>query len=411
MTKDFGRVVVVGLGYIGLPTAAILADHGVCTIGVDVSQSVVNSVNRGEVPFVEPGLREVLKRAVEAGKLSATNETPSADAFIVAVPTPFTENRKADLTYIDAAAKSVAPKLQGGELVILESTSPPGTTERLRDVLLAERPDLSAEDVHVAHCPERVLPGKIMHEMLTNDRIIGGISPKAAVAARELYRSFCSGELLLTNARTAELAKLTENSFRDVNIAFANELSLICDKLEVDPWELIELANHHPRVNILQPGPGVGGHCIAVDPWFIVEAAPEESRLIRTARETNDAKPEWVLGRIEQAIEDHDGDATVGLFGLTFKPNIDDLRESPALHILESLAQRHPTTQILAVEPHIEALPAALAAKRNVTLTPTEDALSTAHIGVLLVDHDVFKTVTRTQLGGTKVIDTRGIWQ
>ncbi|MCH8565397.1 UDP-N-acetyl-D-mannosamine dehydrogenase [Nesterenkonia sp. LB17] len=411
MPRNISRVAVIGLGYIGLPTAAILADHGVTTIGMDVSERNVAAINRGEVPFVEPGLREVLQRAVISGTLSATTQTPEADAYIVAVPTPFTETHSADLSYIEAAADGIAAKLTGGELIILESTSPPGATEHLAQRILSARPDLSTADILVAHCPERVLPGKIMEEMITNDRIIGGLTPEAAEAARDLYAAFCKGEFLLTDARTAEMAKLTENSFRDVNIAFANELSVISHKLGIDVWELIELANHHPRVNILQPGPGVGGHCIAVDPWFIVDAAPQDANLIRTARQTNDAKPEWVLGRIEQALESAGTGATVALLGLAFKANIDDLRESPSLHIAEQLAQRAPDAQLLAVEPHIEALPASLAGFGNVELSGLDEALERADVVVLLVDHQVFKELPVSRLADATVIDTRGIWR
>ncbi|GAA1145818.1 UDP-N-acetyl-D-mannosaminuronic acid dehydrogenase [Nesterenkonia lutea] len=371
----------------------------------------MDAVNRGEVPFVEPGLREVLERAVASGQLSAQTATPKADAYIVAVPTPFTDTHSADLSYIEAAAKNVAKVLEGGELIILESTSPPGATEFMRDVILRENPELDDSDLLVAHCPERVLPGKIMEEMITNDRIIGGLTREAAEAARDLYSAFCKGEFLLTDARTAEMAKLTENSFRDVNIAFANELSIISHKLGIDVWEVIELANHHPRVNILQPGPGVGGHCIAVDPWFIVDAAPEQANLIRTARQTNDAKPEWVLGRIEQAMEAAGDSPTVALLGLAFKANIDDLRESPALRIAEQLAQRAPNAEILAVEPHVGELPRSLQSFGNVSLTNLNQALEQADVLVLLVDHDVFKAVPSTQLGDATVIDTRGIWR
>lgn len=411
MMREFSTVGVVGLGYIGLPTATILADHGVKTIGMDVSEQTVNAINRGEVPFVEPGLREVLERAVDSGALSADTHVPEADAYIVAVPTPFTKSHSADLSYIESAARSIASRLRGGELVILESTSPPGATEYMQGVLLQERPDLHPEDLLVAHCPERVLPGKIMEEMVTNDRIIGGVTPEAAEAARNLYRHFCTGEILLTDAKTAEMAKLTENSFRDVNIAFANELSVICHELGIDVWELIELANHHPRVNILQPGPGVGGHCIAVDPWFIVDAAPEEANLIRIARQTNDAKPEWVLGRIEQALEHLDSDAKVAIFGLAFKANIDDLRESPSLAIAERLAIRAPGAQILAVEPNIAELPYLLASQSNVQQATTLSALEVADIVVLLVDHDEFKELPAYKFEGKIVIDTRGTWR
>lgn len=411
VSREFSTVGVIGLGYIGLPTAAILADSGARVVGMDVSPINVDAVNNGEVPFVEPGLREVVERAVAAGKLSASTETPVADAYIVAVPTPFTDSHSADLSYIEAAADGIAPKLTGGELVILESTSPPGATEHMAERILKSRPDLAAGDLLVAHCPERVLPGRIMVEMATNDRIVGGLTQAAAEAAKTLYQNFCTGEVLLTDAKTAEMAKLTENSFRDVNIAFANELSVICDQLGVDVWELIDLANHHPRVNILQPGPGVGGHCIAVDPWFIVDAAPDASRLIRTARETNDAKPEWVLGRIEQALEHHGREATVALMGLAFKANIDDLRESPSLSIAQRLAERAPEARILAVEPHIDQLPAQLAGSGNVTLAGIDEALQTAQILVLLVDHDQFKAIDTARLAGHTVIDSRGIWR
>ncbi|MGQ7787709.1 UDP-N-acetyl-D-mannosamine dehydrogenase [Nesterenkonia sp. K-15-9-6] len=411
VSREFSTVGVIGLGYIGLPTAAILADSGVRVIGMDVSPVNVEAVNNGQVPFVEPGLREVVERAVAAGNLSASTETPAADAYIVAVPTPFTDAHSADLSFIEAAADGIAPKLTGGELVILESTSPPGATEHMAERILKSRPDLTAGDLLVAHCPERVLPGRIMVEMATNDRIVGGLSPQAAEAAKTLYQTFCTGEVLLTDAKTAEMAKLTENSFRDVNIAFANELSVICDQLGIDVWELIELANHHPRVNILQPGPGVGGHCIAVDPWFIVDAAPEASRLIRTARETNDAKPEWVLGRIEQALEHHGREATVALMGLAFKANIDDLRESPSLSIAQRLVERAPEAQILAVEPHIEELPAGLSGSGNVSLAGIEEALDSAQVLVLLVDHDQFKAIDSARLQGRTVIDSRGIWR
>ncbi|GAB3193587.1 UDP-N-acetyl-D-mannosamine dehydrogenase [Nesterenkonia suensis] len=411
VSREFSTVGVIGLGYIGLPTAAILADHGVRVHGMDVSEETVEAVNDGEVPFVEPGLRDVLERAVAAGQLTASTQTPTADAYVVAVPTPFTESHSADLSFIEAAADGIAGRLTGGELVILESTSPPGATEHMAQRILKARPDLAASDLLVAHCPERVLPGRIMAEMISNDRIVGGLTRQAAEAAKTLYQRFCTGEVLLTDAKTAEMAKLTENSFRDVNIAFANELSVICDQLGIDVWELIELANHHPRVNILQPGPGVGGHCIAVDPWFIVDAAPEAARLIRTARETNDAKPEWVLGRIEQALEHHGREATVALMGLAFKADVDDLRESPSLAIAQRLAERAPEAQILAVEPHVEQLPNELARASNVTLASVEEALQTAQILVLLVDHAQFKAIDADRLTGHTLIDSRGIWR
>ncbi len=284
MTTQIKDVAVIGLGYIGLPTAAILAENGVRVHGVDVSDRTVDAVNAGTVPFVEPDLAGFVARGVEKGLLSASTTTPAADAYIVAVPTPFKDGHSPDLGYIEAAARGLAPQLTGDELVILESTSPPGATEHMAEVIFAERPELRESELDFAHCPERVLPGRVMVELVTNDRIVGGSTRRAAERARDLYRTFCEGEILLTDTRTAEMAKLVENSFRDVNIAFANELSVICAEQGIDVWELIELANHHPRVNILQPGPGVGGHCIAVDPWFIVDAAPQTARLIRAAR-------------------------------------------------------------------------------------------------------------------------------
>lgn len=404
---------VIGLGYIGLPTAAILASNGVAVTGVDVSIATVNAVNRGQVPFVEPDLAGYVSEAVSSGKLRAVSAPEPADAYIVAVPTPFTGDHKPDLSYIKAASEAIAPALRGGELVILESTSPPGTTRRMADWILSERPDLSLDGsggrpvIYFAHCPERVLPGRIMVELVTNDRIVGGLTHDAAQRARDLYQVFCQGEILLTDATTAETAKLVENSFRDVNIAFANELSLVADRLGIDVWELIRLANHHPRVNILQPGPGVGGHCIAVDPWFIVDAAPQEARLIRTAREVNDAKPRWVLHKVVDAVAGIEH-PVVAAYGLAFKPNIDDLRESPAVGIVRELATTFPHTTVLAVEPHIEKLPDSLADLPNVRLADAAEALANADAHVLLVDHAAFRVVAG-ELAEKNLIDTRGM--
>ena len=406
----YSRVVVVGLGYIGLPTAAILADRGVSVHGVDVNQRTVDAVNAGTVPFVEPDLSGFLERAVLEGRLTASTEPVPAEVFIVAVPTPFTDDKQADLSYIEAAASSIAPVLTGSELLILESTSPPGATEFMAEIIRLARPDLAQAPLLFAHCPERVLPGRVMVELVENDRIVGGLTAEAAAAAADLYRLFCRGEVLLTDAKTAEMAKLVENSFRDVNIAFANELSIICDKLGIDVWELIELANHHPRVNILQPGPGVGGHCIAVDPWFIVSAAPEESRLIRTAREVNDGKPKWVIDRITDATEGKTH-PTVAMLGLAFKANIDDLRESPALHIVHEYAAKNPHSRVLAVEPNISELPPLLANLTNVTLGATDESLDEADVVVILVDHDEFKAETAARVSDKKVIDCKGIWR
>ena len=341
---DFRTIAVIGLGYIGLPTAAILATNGLDVIGVDVNQRTVDAVNEGRVPFVEPDLGIHVAGAVSQGRLKATTETPAADAFIVAVPTPFTADKRADLSYIEAAARGIAPVLQGGELIILESTSPPGATRHLGEYIVSLRPDLSLDGadgrpaILLAHCPERVLPGKVMIELVTNDRIVGGITRRAADLAKDLYAVFCQGEILITDDVTAEMAKLVENSYRDVNIAFANELSVISEKLGINVWELIRLANHHPRVDILQPGPGVGGHCIAVDPWFIVAAAPAESRLIRAARTVNDEKPRWVLDQVRDAFAGLPRNAEIAVLGLAFKANIDDLRESPVIDIAHGIA-------------------------------------------------------------------------
>ena len=404
----FSTVCVVGLGYIGLPTAAILARQGIKVIGVDVKEESVTAINAGRVPFVEPDLEAYVVAGVQQGLLHAQLEAAPADAFIVAVPTPFNADKSADLSYIEAAAREIAPQLSGGELVILESTSPPGATQHMADVILEARPDLADAGLLFAHCPERVLPGRVMTELVENDRIVGGLTPEAAERAADLYRTFCKGEVLLTDAVTAELAKLVENSFRDVNIAFANELSVICDRLGINVWELIELANHHPRVNILQPGPGVGGHCIAVDPWFIVSAVPEEARLIRSAREINDAKPEWVIDKVLASAYGLDR-PTVALLGLAFKPNIDDLRESPALAIAAKLADRMPDAKLLAVEPHVSSLPKALARRDNVELAEVRDALTRADVAVVLVDHDQFKSLEPGSFGDAVVIDTKGL--
>lgn len=412
-------VAFVGLGYIGLPTAVVLAKSGMQVIGIDVNKANVERINRGEVPIVEPRLEYELQDVIKAGTFRASTEYVHADTYIVAVPTPFAKGHQVDMSYIFAVADSIAPLLRGGELIILESTSPPHTTHKMAERIFSSRPDLAPDEtegskdlptIFFAHCPERILPGNAMEELVTNDRIIGGMTPAATERAMQVYRSFCKGELLATDAVTAEMAKLTENSFRDVNIAFANELSLICDNLDIDVWELIELANHHPRVNILQPGPGVGGHCIAVDPWFIVSADPENSRLIRSAREINDGKPEWVLGKIRSAIEQ----ATtkkVAVLGLAFKANIDDLRESPALAITERLANSQPDAEVLAVEPNITTLPSQLEECDNVRLTSLDAALQEAEIVVVLVDHDEFKDVPATALKGKTIIDTKGLWR
>ena len=420
MSETNQTVVFVGLGYIGLPTAVTLANSGVRVKGVDVNESVVERVARGEVTIVEPGLEEELKRAVDSGQLTASTQMQHGDAFVIAVPTPFKDDYVGDTSYIEAAGRSIAPLLEGDELVILESTSPPQTTRLLGRVLTEARPDLTVDPeeaaqggkklIHLAYCPERILPGRAMEELVTNDRIIGGMTAEAAARGKAVYATFCEGELLVTDDVTAEMAKLTENSFRDVNIAFANELSLISDKLGIDVWELIELANHHPRVNILQPGPGVGGHCIAVDPWFIVSSDRENSNLIRTAREVNDGKPRWVIGKVREALAGRQRPVVAAL-GLAFKANIDDLRESPALNITKDLAESLPEVSVLAVEPNVSELPKALAGLSNVELAETAEAIERADVVLVLVDHDEFKAVPAAALKGKAVVDTKGLWR
>ncbi|MDD7582614.1 UDP-N-acetyl-D-mannosamine dehydrogenase [Corynebacterium sp. 32222D000AT] len=413
------HVAFVGLGYIGLPTAVVLANSGVEVTGVDVNTPNVDRINRGEVTIVEPGLEEELRSALESGRFKATTEQVHADAYIIAVPTPFTESYDVDMKFIYSAAEAIAPQLEGDELVILESTSPPLTTKKMADKILELRPDLVADGaenpenkpvVYFAHCPERILPGKAIEELRTNDRIIGGQTPEATKRATAIYSSFCKGELLPTNDVTAEMAKLTENSFRDVNIAFANELSLIADKLGIDVWELIELANHHPRVNILQPGPGVGGHCIAVDPWFIVSADPENSKLIHTARNVNDGKPAWVISKVKEAI-DRTGASKVAVLGLAFKADIDDLRESPALNIAVDLAEELEDTTFLVAEPNVDELPKRLKGFDNAQLSEYTRAIDDADVILLLVDHKEFKNLDTQLLGSKEVVDTKGIWK
>ncbi|WP_022946023.1 UDP-N-acetyl-D-mannosamine dehydrogenase [Pseudoalteromonas ruthenica] len=410
---QYKKVSVIGLGYIGLPTAAVIASRGLEVTGVDVNQHAVDTINAGNVHIVEPDLDIVVKSAVQAGKLRATTQAETADAFMVAVPTPFKDGHEADLSYIEAAAKSIAPVLEKGNLVVLESTSPVGATEALSEWLSEYRSDLSFPqqagdnaDIKVAHCPERVLPGHVLRELVENDRVIGGMSDACSQAAVSLYATFVKGECLLTNARTAEMAKLTENSFRDVNIAFANELSIICDKLKIDVWELINLANRHPRVNILNPGPGVGGHCIAVDPWFIVSSAPEQAKLIRTAREVNDSKPVYVLEQIKAAAEQFKK-PVVACLGIAFKADIDDLRESPALDITKQLCVCD--AEVLVVEPNIEELPTQLS-ELGAKLVSLENALERANTLAILVDHKEFKLIDPNVVARKAIVDSRGIF-
>ena len=421
---SFETISVIGLGYIGLPTAAMFAAYGKKVIGVDVNQHAIDTINRGEIHIVEPDLDAIVHKAVIDGKLKAVLTPEPADAFLIAVPTPFlpTENEgdipEPDLKYIQAAAKAIASVLKSGDLVILESTSPVGATEKMAGWLAEYRSDLTfpethneESDIRIAHCPERVLPGHVVRELVENDRVIGGLTNKCSVQAVELYKTFVKGDCVITNARTAEMAKLTENSCRDVQIAFANELSIICDKLDINVWELISLANRHPRINILQPGPGVGGHCIAVDPWFIVSKTPAEAKIIHTARLVNDSKPEWVVNKVKLALADFlqanpdktAKDVTIACYGLAFKPDIDDLRESPALKIAQTIATLH-SGVTLGVEPNISSLPKGI---NGIELTDYELALEKADINLLLVDHIEFKNSITPK---SNVIDTKGIW-
>ncbi|WP_369901753.1 UDP-N-acetyl-D-mannosamine dehydrogenase [Bacillus manliponensis] len=407
------KICVMGLGYIGLPTASLLATKGFQVHGVDVNEQAVEMINSGKVHIYEPDLDILVKAAVQSGKLKASLTPEEAEIFVLAVPTPFQDGNKPDLTYVKSASKTIAPFVKNGDIVILESTSPIGTTEKVAEWILEERSDLTTSEgmqgdkgrLYVSHCPERVLPGHILRELVENDRIIGGLDRESTKQTVAFYKQFVKGKILETNARTAEMAKLTENSFRDVNIAFANELSLICDKLNINVWELIRLANHHPRVNILQPGPGVGGHCIAVDPWFIVDAAPEEAKLIHTARTVNDYKPMYVVEKVKEKA-DRFKNPVIACLGLAFKANIDDLRESPAVEIVKQLAEVN-AGEIIAVEPHVSELPASLKEK-GINLLTVEEAIEKSDIVLVLVDHEIFNSIAFDQFKEKVVIDTKG---
>ena len=419
---SFETISVIGLGYIGLPTAAMFASRKKKVIGVDVNESAVNTINRGEIHIVEPELDVLVQAAVSQGYLKATLTPEPADAFLIAVPTPFLpcdkgEIPEPDLKYIKSAVNAIAPVLKKGDLVILESTSPVGATEQMADWLAEARSDLTfpqakgeESDIRIAHCPERVLPGHVVRELVENDRVIGGLTPKCSQQAVELYKTFVEADCVITNARTAEMAKLTENSCRDVQIAFANELSVICDELNIDVWELISLANRHPRINILQPGPGVGGHCIAVDPWFIVSKTPELAQLIHIARKVNDSKPEWVINKVKIAIADFlqanpdktAKDVTIACYGLAFKPDIDDLRESPSISIVQKIGESH-QGRMLVVEPNISSIEGSW-----LNLVSSEQANKEADIAVLLVDHKEFKEQGCPAI--KLIVDTKGIW-
>lgn len=416
-------VSVIGLGYIGLPTAALFASNKISVVGVDVNENVVNTINNGDIHITEPGLNLIVKESIELKLLKASTKPEPADVFIIAVPTPFKQNKskdappEPDLSYVENATRSIAKVLVKGNIVILESTSPVGTTEKIASWLADERPDLSFPnmgskklDINIAYCPERVLPGNVIHELIENNRIIGGLTQACSQAASKVYEIFVKGQCIKTDARTAEMAKLTENASRDINIAFANELSIICDKQNINVWELINLTNQHPRVNILQPGPGVGGHCIAVDPWFIVSNNLKEAKLIAQARKINDEKPYWVINKVKSCIESYIfenpnksfSDITISCYGLSFKANIDDFRESPSLFIAERLMDLK-LKKMMIVEPYLKELPRNLSESELTSL----EAASTAQIHLLLVDHNEFKD--RKPKKGL-IIDTRGMW-
>ena len=386
MNKDI-KVTMMGLGYIGLPTAALIASQKIQVTGVDINAQVIETVNKGEIHIIEPDLEGLVKYTVEKGYLRARLDVVASDVYLIAVPTPFKDNHVPDISYVQAAIQHIIPLLKAEDLVIIESTSPVGTTEKMLELIGHTRPEI-VEQVHLAYCPERVLPGKIIYELERNDRVIGGINEVATQKAIEFYQLFVKGTLHKTNARTAEMCKLVENSSRDVNIAFANELSLICDKAAINVWELINLANRHPRVNILQPGPGVGGHCIAVDPWFIVHDFPKEAQMISQARNINNYKTEWVIEKVKNAALEfelnHQRKPLVACLGLTFKPNIDDLRESPAKYIADSLFQQG--LNLLFVEPNIESY-------NEQPLTSPKEAIQKADLIVLLVAHQKFQTL------------------
>ncbi len=393
------KICVVGLGYIGLPTAAVLGSRGYKVHGVEINPAAVETINSGKAHIVEPDLDILVRAAVTTGNLKAYTQPAEADIFMICVPTPLTPENKPELSYVRSATRSIVPFLKKGDLVILESTSPPGTTEMIATIVLEES-DFQKGDIHFAHAPERVLPGKILREVVENDRIIGGIDDASTEKAADFYSSFVTGKLLRTHCRTAETAKLVENAFRDTNIAFANELSLFCDRLDLDVWELIRLANHHPRVNILNPGPGVGGHCIAVDPWFLVDCAPEMTKLIRTSREVNEAKPDWVVERVIAKAEKFK-DPTIACLGLAYKPDIDDLRESPAVEIVRSLQKKN-LGHLKIVEPNLES-------HDQFELSMLDEALDAADIVLILVGHKPFLSIAQSKLAEKIIIDTCGV--
>lgn len=414
MKKTVEKLAVVGLGYIGLPTASMFASRGIQVVGIDVSRRVVELINQGRAHIEEGALDELVEQCVGSGRLRASLVPEAADAFIIAVPTPVGHdgNRSPDVSYVMAAARSIAPVLQPGNLVVLESTSPVGTTGAMCDALAELRPDLTFphkhgddSDIRVAYCPERIIPGQMLRELVENDRIIGGMTPACTLAATALYKVFVKGVCHPSDDRSAEMVKLTENAFRDVNIAFANELSMICADLALDVWKVIEMANRHPRVSILKPGAGVGGHCIAVDPWFIVAESPERAKLIRTARDVNDSKPVFVIEQVEAALQGRAGGKIVCL-GLSYKPDVDDFRESPALQIAKDLHARHPG-RVLCCDPYAEALEAQDRDAR-LEISDVDAALRQADVVVMLVAHEAFRALAKP--AAPAVVDAVGFW-
>lgn len=411
MRHKYQSVCVIGLGYIGLPTAAVLASSGYQVTGVDINPTIIDNLNAGKSHIAETDLDELVCSSVDSGAFLARDKPKPSDVFIVAVPTPLNEDKSADISYVEAAFDSIVPQLKSGDMVILESTCPVGTTEAMAQRIASQRPDLS-QSIDVAYCPERVLPGQILQELINNDRVVGGITPKATAKAISFYNTFIKGECLATNVRTAEMCKLAENTFRDVNIAFANELSIICDQQGIDVWKLIKLANHHPRVDILQPGCGVGGHCISVDPWFIVNQAPETSKLIQAARSVNDAKPQWVTEQIIIAAEKHQEQTgtlpIIACLGAAFKANVEDARESPALKVITALSKKY-TNHVWVVEPNLEVLAVNLNGT-TVRSASFEQACQEADLLALLVDHTEFKKQRIQSKENQTVLDFKGLW-
>lgn len=408
------KICVIGLGYIGLPTAVIFALHGAEVLGVDINPRVVESIRQGKMHFIEPDMDAVLAQVVLNKQLQVSDKVAAANVFIIAVPTPFKENFKPDISYVEAAFSSIAPVLKKGDLVILESTSPVGTTEKMAQLLASLRSDLTFPlngnkdaDVNICYCPERVLPGRVLHELVHNDRVIGGLTEACTEKACATYKIFLKGECLRSNAKTAEMTKLTENAFRDVNIAFANELSMVCDEFDINVWELIKLANHHPRVNILRPGAGVGGHCIAVDPWFIISES-KQAHLMKTARLVNNHKPEFIIEKVKAASAAVEN-AKIACLGLAYKKDIDDLRESPAVEIVHHLAEQN--FDLTVVEPHVEELPTLLKQHVHIQLNnDLEKVIEQSDVILLLVDHTVFSTLKTLDLSKKKIIDACGVF-